>query len=107
MEKKIERYCGNCCWFLHEDTDGQGICAKHYWNEPEDGEDPAFSFCGRGACKDFISREEKRHLMAVLIHHNLWRRDNNVPNSRKMDNATEIGKAIDFVIDYIKTIDQI
>ena len=46
--------------------------------------------------------KEKRHNLAVLLHHNRWRRDDHIPNTRKMVNPTELGKAIDYAIKYIK-----
>lgn len=63
--------------------------------------------CSQPACADYISRQEKRHHLAVLLQHNRWRRDNEVPNSRRMVNPTELGKAIDFVFDYIRTYDKV
>lgn len=99
-------YCGDCCYFFAECTDGDGCCAKHYWDVSEDG-NPMVASCSQPACDDYISRQEKRHHLAVLLQHNRWRRDNEVPNSRRMVNPTELGKAIDFVIDYIRTYDKI
>lgn len=46
--------------------------------------------------------KEKRHYLAVLLQHNRWRRDNHIPNARKMVNPTELGKAIDYAIKDIK-----
>ena len=100
MKKK--EYCGNCCWFFGECTDGDGCCAKHYWDKPEEGQDPMLTRCDKKACKDFISDEEKRHHLAVLTQHNRWRRSDEVPNHCRMVNPTELGKAIDFVCEYVK-----
>lgn len=102
MTKKTEHYCGECCWFFAECTDGNGMCAKHYWDVHS-----ACKTCGTDACENFISREDKRHYMAVLTQHNRWRRSDEVPNHCRMVNPTELGKAIDFVLNYIKTYDKI
>lgn len=93
--KQKEKCCGACCWMIGEDTYGNGMCAK--------------IFAEMVKCEDkchedhFMSKEQARHYLAVLIQHNRWRRDNNVPNYHKMVNPTELGKAIDFAIKYIKT----
>ncbi len=106
-KEQIEKYCGNCCWFFGECTDGDGCCAKHYWEEPKEGQDPMLTRCDKGACPDFISTEEKRHHLAVIAQHNRWRRSNEVPNHCFMVHPIELGKALDFVLDYIKTYDKI
>lgn len=36
----------------------------------------------------------------ILKHHNKWRRCEKVPNSLKMADPTELGKAIDRVVEY-------
>lgn len=99
MDKKIEKCCGNCCWFRFENIDGFGNCVKHYPDKMPN--------CSDKVCKNFISNEEKRHHLAVLILHNRWVRDNKEPNSGKMVNPTELGKAIDFAVEYIKTFEKI
>lgn len=93
---KEEQCCGNCCWMLGEDIYGNGMCAKIFAELVRCGDT-----CHQG---HFLSREQMRHYIAVLIQHNRWRRDNNVPNARKPVNPTELGKAIDFAIDYLKTM---
>jgi hypothetical protein len=35
----------------------------------------------------------------ILEHHNLWRRDNHVPNKYEMVNPTELGIAIETAIE--------
>lgn len=35
----------------------------------------------------------------ILINHNLWRRDQHIPNKYEMVNPTELGKAIDVAIE--------
>ena len=105
MKKK--EYCGNCCWFFGECTDGDGCCAKHYWEEPKNGRDPMLTRCDSKACEDFVSDEEKRHHLAVLTQHNRWRRSDEVPNHCRMVNPTELGKAIDFACEFVKTFEKL
>lgn len=40
----------------------------------------------------------------ILIQLNLWRRDNNVPNSHEMPNPTEVGLAIDRAVEAIDQV---
>ena len=98
-KEKEARCCGDCCWFAYEDIDGFGCCMMAPINACERN-------CGDDCCEEYISKAEKRHLIAVLQHHNLWRRDGNVPNARRMDSPEEIGKAIDFAVKYIKIMGQ-
>ena len=63
LPDKEEKYCGECCWFYAEDTDGYGCCPFQF------GEVVA---CDR-SCKspdDFVGKEEMRHHMAVLLQTN-------------------------------------
>ena len=95
MKEKEEKYCGGCCWFCHEDTDGWGQCLMQ-------------DICDSMNCSDlcttneFVSREQMRHYQAVLLQANRYRRDDHVPAIYKMPNPTELGKAIDFAVKYIK-----
>lgn len=96
-----EKCCGACCWMQYEDTDGWGFCALL---------DACNEVIGTVHCSDlctvdgsFVSEEQKRHYIAVLIQANRYRRDNNVPGIYKMPNPTELGEAIDFAIKYLKT----
>ncbi len=56
---------------------------------------------------EYVSREEMRHHMAVLLQANRYRRDDNVPAIYKMPNPTELGKAIDFAIKYMKVFSKL
>ena len=90
-----EKCCGNCCWFYAEDTYGYGCCPFQF------GE---VAYCG-DACKcegEFVSKSTMRHYQAVLLQHNRWRRDNNVPNNYRMVDVKELGRAIDFAVKYVK-----
>lgn len=90
--------CGNCIWFAQEMTDVYGYCVKH-------ARDPYAKDCfsGADACGAHVSDMELRHAVAVLMQHNRWRRDQHVPNHRKMVNAKDLGRAIDLVVDFTKT----
>ena len=41
----------------------------------------------------------------ILKTHNLWRRDNNVPNQYEMGDVTELGVAIDTIVKYLENED--
>lgn len=96
---KEEKCCGNCCWFYAEDTYGYGACPFAFAEVKE---------CDR-TCdqKRFVSKEQMRHYVAVLRQANRYRRDDNVPSIYRMPNPTELGKAIDFACEYIKTFSKL
>ncbi len=95
-QDKQLKVCGECVWFYGEDTYGYGICP--------------FQFGEETCCEDdcviphyFVSREQARHHLAVLVQSNRWRRDPNVPAIYKMPQPKEVGEAIDFTIKFTKT----
>lgn len=96
---KNNDYCGSCCFFKHEDTDGWGICYED--------NDNSFQNCGTIACPHFISNEQMRHHVAVLIQSNRYRRDKHVPAIYRMPDPKELGKAIDFAVKYLKTFSEL
>lgn len=51
---------------------------------------------------EYVSKEEKRHHMAVLLQANRYRRDRHVPAIYRMPNPKELGEAIDFAYSYMK-----
>lgn len=102
MEKEEERCCGDCCWFAFECTDGDGTC---FTNENEYLD--SARWCSDPPCKGYVSRQEMRHHMAVLIQANRYRRDQNVPSIYRMPNPTELGKAIDFAVKYMKVFSKL
>lgn len=60
-KNKEDKLCGECCWFYGEMTDGEGLCAHNpMFNE-------FCNTCGSPACNDYVSRQEMRHHMAVLL----------------------------------------
>lgn len=95
MKEKEDRYCGECCWFYGEDTDGYGVCPFKF-ADVRKCEQP----CEAG--EHFVSKKQMRHHQAVLLQANRYRRDQNVPAIYRMPNPTELGKAIDFAGEFIK-----
>ena len=89
--------CGNCCWFKQDDVSEWGNCYKKKVMYDQ------MVYCENNACKNYISEQQAERYLHVLTEHNKWRRDDNVPNSLPMQDPTEIGLAIDFACDYIKT----
>lgn len=104
MEKEEEKCCGNCCWFCFEQTDGDGQCMTVGYIGLPYG---ALTYCDTPSCKHFVSRQEMRHYMAVLLQANRYRRDQNVPPIYRMPNPTELGKAIDFAVKYMKVFSKL
>ena len=91
--------CGNCCWFYAEDTYGYGSCPFCFGDVKE---------CSDYACKDnFISRQQMRHHLAVLLQFNRYRRDQHDPPLYRIPDPKEIGEAIDFAYRYIKTFSEL
>ena len=99
MKQEEERCCGECCWFYAEDTDGYGLCPLALM-ETKRCDEP----CTNGK---FVSREEMRHHMAVLLQANRYRSDKNVPAIYRMPDPKELGKAIDFAVRFIKTFSEL
>lgn len=106
MKEKEEKGCGNCCWFKHEDTDGWGVCYGSKYAIGYHIGDEGFPRCNQAACNKYVSNEEQRHYMAVLLQANRYRRDDHVPSIYRMPDPKELGKAIDFAYNYIKTFSQ-
>ena len=97
MRQEEEKCCGECCWFHSEDTNGWGFCIK------QEGLDTDIMNCSDLCTTDkYVSREQMRHYRAVLLQANRYRRDQHVPAIYKMPNPTELCKAIDFAVKYIK-----
>lgn len=95
MEQE-EKRCGNCCWFYAEDTYGFGGCAHRFAEIRE---------CGDKCNVDkYVSREEMRHHLAVLLLHKRWF---HAPTGLMPIDFDGIEKAIDFAVDYIKTFNKL
>jgi len=93
-------YCGECCWFHGEDTDGYGFCP--------------FLVYDMSKCDDrcrlplkFVSKKAMRHFRAVLIQANRYRRVQSVPSIYRMPDVRELGRAIDFASEYIKVFSEL
>jgi hypothetical protein len=82
---------------MFEDTDGFGQC--HYQKLP--GVTHCSDLC---TTDEYVSEAQKRHYMAVLLQANRYRRDNHIPAWHKMPCHSELGKAIDFAVKYMKTL---
>lgn len=98
-ERQEDRCCGLCAWFYGEDTYGYGCC-PHDFAEVKRCDKPCTN-------KKFVSREQMRHYMAVLLQANRYRRDQNVPAIYRMPNPKELGEAIDFAVKYMKIFSQL
>ena len=98
--KDKDKYCGECCWFYGEDTDGYGLCPLALM-ESKRCDEP----CTNG---EFVSKEEMRHHMAVLLQ---WHRWNESPKLRVLpgyDNPKkELMKAVRFAYKYMKVFSKL
>ena len=106
LQKNSDQFkpcCGDCCWFKFEDIEGYGICEKPHGIAKKRQACGCVQQCSDASCKNYISEQQAERYLHVLTEHNKWRRDDNVPNSMPMQDPTEIGLAIDFAVDYIKT----
>lgn len=90
-----EKFCGECCWFCHEDTDGFGIC--YQLNKPLGDIFGCSHICH---IQKFVSREEMRHHMAVLLRHKRWMDDDMFIHYAP--DGEDVSEAIDFAYNYIK-----
>lgn len=95
MEKEAEKCCGNCCWFYAEDTDGWGFCAC------QKNRDIDMEHCSDMCEDDFVSREEMRHHMAVLLQYHRWLSDYS-GEIRKSPNKVGVMDATWFAYKYFK-----
>ena len=97
MKQKEENYCGGCCWFCYEQTNGWGQCIVQ-------------EMCDSMHCSDlcttdkYLSKNDMRHYMAVLLQFNRYRRDDE--GIYRCPNPTEIGEAIDFAVRYLKVFSE-
>ena len=98
MKKDNDKCCGSCRWFKDEDIFGHGIC---YIRE-------RCMHCS-DKCKtdEYVSNEESRHHIAVLIQANRYRRYQHVPAIYRMPTPKELGKAIDFAVKFMKVFEKI
>jgi hypothetical protein len=97
--KQQDKYCGECCYLMGEDTDGYGLCYRRGSNGI-----PNTARCSDKACSRYVSEQRKRDHIATLIRANRWRRDPHVPAIYRMPDPTALGRAIDFAVEYLKTM---
>ena len=106
MKQKEEKCCGNCCWFYGEQTDGEGMCIVHQF----DGDDLPWYCCTMSACADYVSRQEMRHHMAVLLQADRWyRATHDEENSalRYMPDPIDYRVALAFAYQYMKVFSKL
>lgn len=97
MAKKKEQYCGNCAWFYAEDTYGFGGCTHQF---------AVTRKCEYKCNVDkFVSREEMRHHLAVLTQIKRILRYQEVGEYTRVNvpPRKDQKKALDFVVEYVKT----
>lgn len=107
---ELEKCCGNCCWFYGETTDGDGFCA-----EAKDSSWKDFTRCdrkcwlARGGCDNpcFVSRQEMRHHMAVLLQFVRWATQKTFPLKYKPVDVPEVAKAAEFAYRYMKVFSKL
>lgn len=99
MSKEPIHCCGNCALNKFEDIDGNSMCMPHY------NEESGYVTCDMGKkCKEFISNEEARHHIAVLLQQKRWvRAVMNNCSTVKMPSVVDLYKAIGFAVNYFKT----
>ena len=87
-----EKCCGGCCWFCFEETDGWGQCMHQ--------EECDLMHCSDLCTTDkYVSHEEMRHHMAVLLQATRWIEDS---ANRRMPTAKDYSEAIAFAYKYMK-----
>lgn len=97
MEKETEKCCGECCWFCFEETGGWGQCMQ-------------MDVCDSMHCSDlcttdeYISREEMRHYMAVLLQATRFCKD---PTLYYMPKSNDIIEAQAFAYKFMKVFSKL
>lgn len=93
-----ERCCGNCCWFCFEDAYGEGQCYGE--------DDSAAVMCDEPACDLYVSRQEMRHHMAVLLLIKRWYA---APGGAlcRVPSEDDMIKALDFAYRYMKVFNKL
>ena len=95
--KDKDKYCGECCWFYAEDTDGYGMCPLALMEQKRCDEP-----CTNGK---FVSGEDLRHYLAVLLVEKRWMDDDMFIHYAP--DGDEVCKAIDFAYKYIKIFSEL
>ena len=97
LKDKDDMCCGNCCWFYAEDTDGWGFCAC------QKNRDIDMEHCSDMCEDDFVSREEIRHHMYVLLAMKYWFDGNHLHNV----SPHEMHEAMAFAYKYMKVFSKL
>ena len=93
--KQTKNCCGNCYFYEHGNSDtGFGKCHN---------QKGGMSCRPNSICYRHITKEQAERYAYVLNEHNKWRRDEHVPNSLPMQDPKELGLAIEFATDVIRT----
>ena len=99
LNKPSKNYCGECCWFVFENTDGHGQCMKVGGNGLPYGK---FCDCSNKSCKRFVSREDKKRYIDLLHSFQNW-----MENNGRMADGDEFVYAVKFATEYIETFGQL
>ena len=97
MKEEEEKCCGNCCWFYGEMIDGDGFCIM------QKGEIDDVMYCCSKCCDLFVSRQEMRHHMYVLLAVKYWFDGNHHHNV----SPHEMHEAMAFAYKYMKTFSEL
>lgn len=90
-----DKFCGECCWFYAEDTDGYGLCPLALM-ESKRCDEP----CTEGK---HVSRKEMRHHMAVLLQYH--RADANM--NYRFPGGEALEEAVVFAYKYMKVFSKL
>lgn len=108
-----EKCCGNCCWFCMENADGWGQCctgnAMEGW---EAGLDPIFGRISKcdykaGNCSKYVSRQQMRHHMAVLLQWERYMSDRSELTLYRAPSLADRNKAMKFAYKYMKVFSKL
>lgn len=111
--KDKDKYCGNCCWFCFEDTDGWGQCmlgnVMEGWGTDLD---PTFGYITKcdytcDNCSKYVSIQEMRHHMAVLLQWERYMSDRSDLSLYRAPSITDRNKAMAFAYRYMKVFNKL
>ena len=97
--KKDDKCCGSCCWFCHENADGWGNCVNSF---PVDNLMHCSDLC---TTDEYVSRQEMRHHMAVLLQYKRYAHDIGV-NYRWPPYVDRL-RAMEFAYNYMKVFSKL
>ena len=100
LPDKEEKYCGECCWFYAEDTDGYGLCPLALMESKRCDEPCTIS-------EIFVSKEEMRHHMAVLLQDKRFRSNKGEIALYLPVRKADLDKAKEFSYKYMKVFSKL